>query len=81
MLKYFKDNGIKNLDTIIVTHFDNDHCGGAVDLIKGMEVNRIYVNSKNHPSNSAKEIYSTAKSNNVEIIEAENKQKVYGCLI
>ena len=28
ILKYFADNGIKNLDSIIVTHFDNDHCGG-----------------------------------------------------
>ena len=32
ILKYLLDRGIKNIDTIIVTHFDNDHCGGVVDL-------------------------------------------------
>lgn len=77
MLKYFIDRGIKNLDSIIVTHFDNDHCGGAVDLISGLKVNKIYVNSLNHNSRQAKNIYSTAKSNHTEIIEAENGQTVY----
>ena len=39
ILKYMLDRGIKSLDTLIVTHFDNDHCGGAVDLMKyGFEV-------------------------------------------
>lgn len=77
MLKYFIDRGIKNLESIIVTHFDNDHCGGTVDLIKGLGVNKVYVNTLNHPSNQAKQIYETAKENNVKMIEAENSQTVY----
>ncbi|DAB14948.1 TPA: hypothetical protein CPT97_07685, partial [Candidatus Gastranaerophilales bacterium HUM_17] len=36
ILKYLMDRGINNIDTIIVTHFDNDHCGGAVDLMEGV---------------------------------------------
>ncbi len=74
MLKYFKDTGIKNLDKIIVTHFDNDHSGGAVDLMNGLNVKDLYVNSLNHPS--AKLIYKTAKTRGVNIIEAENGQSV-----
>lgn len=77
ILKYFIDRGVKNLDSIIVTHFDNDHCGGTVDLIKGLGVNKVYVNTINHPSNQAKQIYETAKENNVKLIEAENNQTVY----
>ena len=76
ILKYFKDIGIKKLDSIIVTHFDNDHCGGAVDLMKNLKVNNIYLNSLNHQSKSANEIYSTAKKYNVKITEAENNQIV-----
>ena len=77
ILKYLKDRGIKNLDSIIVTHFDNDHAGGASDLLKGVNVGKIYVNSKEHVSNSAKEIYSSAKKSDTQIIEAENNQTIY----
>lgn len=76
ILKYFKDRGIKNIDKIIITHFDNDHCGGAVDLMKKENVNEIYVNSLNHPSSSAKEIYKTAFERDVKITEATNMQEV-----
>lgn len=77
VLKYFKDNGIKNIDTIIVTHFDNDHCGGAVDLMNGVKVKNLYVNDLNHDSYAAKAIYKTAKETGVNLILAENSQTVY----
>ena len=76
ILKYLKDRGIRNLDTIIVTHFDNDHCGGAVDLLNSLNVKRIYVNSLNHASLAANAIYKTAKSRNSELIPASNNQTV-----
>lgn len=77
ILKYFKDNGIKNLNSIIVTHFDNDHCGGTVDLIKSLKVNKLYVNDLKHDSNAAKNILDTAKANGVNTIKVENNQIVY----
>ena len=77
ILKYFKDEGIKNIDSIIVTHFDNDHSGGAVDLMKGLMVDKIYLNNLEHKSNSAKHIYKTAKDNNIKILKAESGQIVY----
>ena len=77
ILRYLLDNGIKNIDTIIVSHFDNDHCGGAVDLMESVKVKNLYVNSLNHNSNAAKEIYKTAKENNVNLILANNNQLVY----
>lgn len=76
IMKYMKDIGVKNIDSIIITHFDNDHCGGAVDLINGLKVNNIYVNNKNHDSKAAKEIYLSADKNSTNIVEAQNKQVV-----
>ena len=77
MMKYFKDTGIKNLDSIIVTHFDDDHSGGAVDLMKGVTVEKLYVNDIHHKSQAAKKIYKTAELRGVNIIEAKNSQVVY----
>ena len=77
ILKYLKDTGIKNIEGIIVTHFDNDHCGGTVDLLKGLRVKTLYVNSLNHNSEQAKDIYRTAKEVRTEILEGKNKQIVF----
>ncbi len=77
LIKYFKDNGINNLESIILTHFDNDHSGGAVDLINELAVKNVYVNSKNDNSKTAKEIYKAAEHKGVNIIEAKNNQKIF----
>ncbi len=76
ILKYLMDRGIKEVDTIIVTHFDNDHCGGAYDLIKDLKVKNLYLNDLEHDSKSAKYIYNIARKKGVELIKAENTQKV-----
>lgn len=77
IIKYLKDNGIKNIDSLIVTHFDNDHCGGAVDLMKAVKIDKIYLNSNFHESNAAKSIYETAQNRNVNNILVQNRQTVY----
>lgn len=77
VLKYLKDNGIKNIDSLIITHFDNDHCGGAKDILEKTKINKIYLNDLNHSSIAAKSIYNTAQSSNTKIIQAQNKQIIY----
>ncbi|MBR1776264.1 DNA internalization-related competence protein ComEC/Rec2 [bacterium] len=76
ILKYFKDKGIKNLNSLILTHFDNDHCGGAIDIINTLKPQNIYVNSLSHNSRAANEIYKSANNNNLKLIKAENNQIV-----
>ncbi len=77
ILKYFKDRGINKADSLIVTHFDNDHSGGAPDILKLIKINKLYVNNLTHDSYSAKKIYKSALANNTEIINAKNKQIIY----
>lgn len=77
VLKYLKDIGIKKLNSLIITHFDNDHCGGASDVVRDLNVEKVYVNDIYHHSFSAKDLYNTAKINNTELILAYNKQVLY----
>jgi len=77
VIKYLKDRGIKNLDSIIITHFDNDHCGGAVDLMNAVKVDKIYLNDLKHDSKAAYNIYKTAFDKNIEQIQVQNRQTVY----
>ena len=76
--KYLKDHGIKKLNTIIVTHFDNDHAGGAVDLIKYGNPDRIYLNSDRQKTWTAKKIFKTLKNHTgTQICYAKNNELIY----
>ena len=85
MLKYLKDNGIKNIEGLIVTHFDNDHAGGTSDFIKNININTLYLNSKDTKTQTAKDILSNAKiykqnwkiAQNNELIYQEPNLKIY----
>lgn len=39
---YFEARNITRLDYVFLSHFDNDHAGGMVDLIELVKVERIY---------------------------------------
>ena len=60
ILKYLRDRGIKHIDSMVITHFDSDHAGGAVDLIENLKIDKVYVNSLSDKSKLAGKIYSAA---------------------
>ena len=83
ILKYLKDRGIKNFEGMILTHFDNDHSGGAVDLYNNLKIKNTYVNSLSNDSLTSKRIYETiqplniAKNNTVIYTEPNLEIKIY----
>lgn len=42
---YFRKQGIKELSTLIITHFDSDHAGGTIDVLKHLKVKRIFLSN------------------------------------
>ena len=77
MLKYLKDRGIKDLEGVIVTHFDNDHSGGTPDIISQTNVKTLYLNTTNAQTQTAKNIFKTAKDVHQQYKIAVNNQKIY----
>lgn len=65
IIKYLKDRGIKNIEALIITHFDNDHSGGAVDIMKNLKVKQVYINSYNDKSTTSKIIYNALEKNQI----------------
>jgi competence protein ComEC len=41
VLPFFRYHGIKKIDTLIISHDDNDHSGGAESILKKMRVDEI----------------------------------------
>lgn len=77
MLKYFKDNGIKKLDLLVLTHFDFDHSGGAIDILKTIDVKRVLVNTKVDKSKTTKAIIDFINANNIPVEKAKNNSSLY----
>ena len=78
ILKYLRDKGIKNIESLVITHFDSDHAGGAVDIINNLSVKNVYVNSVTEKKRLAREIYRAVKlTPDTNLILAKNKEIIY----
>lgn len=77
MLKYLKDYGIKNLEGLIVTHFDNDHSGGTPEFLTNTKVKKLYLNSTKAETQTAVNIFKTAKENKQKWEIAQNNKLIY----
>ena len=45
IIKYLKDKGIKELSGLILSHFDSDHAGGTIDILKNLKVKNLYLSN------------------------------------
>ena len=45
IIKYLKDKGIKKIDGLILSHFDADHAGGTIDILKQLDVENVYISN------------------------------------
>lgn len=77
ILKYLKDRGIKNIEGLIITHFDNDHSGGAVDLMQNLKVKNVYINSLDNKSYTSVNIYKTLRKEKINTIIVKNNSIIY----
>lgn len=78
ILKYLKDRGIKDIEGIIVTHFDDDHAGGTIDLVNNLRVKNVYMNSISDNKRLAQKIYRVVDRNkNTRKVLAKNNQVIY----
>ena len=65
IIKYLKDRGIKNIEGLIITHFDNDHSGGAPDIIRNFKIENVYINSFDDKTMTSKNIYNEINTKHI----------------
>lgn len=77
ILKYLKDYGIKDIEGLVLTHFDLDHAGGAVDLINNLNIKTVYVNSLKRDTYTVNNIFKAIEEKHIKTQVANNNQKIY----
>ncbi len=75
IIKYLKDNGIKELEGLILSHFDADHAGGTIDILENIKVNNLYISDSFEDTQLSNSIIQYVKNKNIKsttVIETIN---------
>lgn len=59
LVSFLKDQGCTRVDTLIITHFDKDHVGGADTLVESLEIGQVLLPDYQGTSTEYQEFIST----------------------
>ncbi|MEG1009181.1 MAG: MBL fold metallo-hydrolase, partial [Clostridia bacterium] len=65
--QFLKSQNITKIDSFIITHFDEDHMGGAYKLLEEISVGTLYTPSGNAETQTYKKFKNTIKEKNINV--------------
>ena len=68
LVPYLLDRRINKIDYMMVSHFDNDHCGGLMYVLETLKVKNILISKQANISKEYKEFIQLAKEKKINII-------------
>lgn len=74
--KFLLNNGIDTLDYIIFSHFDKDHCGGAIKMLKDIKVNKVLHPQYIKDSDETEKLFKVLYENGIESQAIDQKQVI-----
>lgn len=75
--KYLKNERINNLEKLIITHFDSDHCADAEKILELVRTNEIVIPNMIFETQIANRLISYIKENNQNYRIAKNDEEIY----
>ena len=75
--KYFKNKRISSLELLIITHFDSDHSGGAIDVMDNIKIKEVIIQKEDTKTKLANDIIKYLKKNKLNYKIASNNEVVY----
>lgn len=77
LFPYLLDRGIKEIDYMIISHFDSDHVGGLLYILKNMKVNNVIISKQGEISENYKEFKNIVKEKSINVIMVEQGNRIY----
>ncbi len=77
IIKYLRDKGIKEINSLILTHFDSDHAGGIIDILENINVKKLYITKTYEDTILSNNIKEYLDSNKINYEIAENIEEIY----
>ena len=77
ILPYLRNERIKSLKILEITHFDSDHCGGALDLLKNIKIKNVIIQKEQTKSKISSSIMEYIKEKHLNYSIAKNNDLIY----
>lgn len=71
IVKYLLNRGIKDIDYLMLSHFDSDHCGQTVEILESLKVRNIVISKQAEKSQEFESIMKEVIEHKVNIIIVE----------
>ena len=69
IVEYLLDRGIRQVDYLMISHFDSDHCGKTIEILDKLKVKNIVISKPVESSKEFENIMQKVKEKNVNIIQ------------
>lgn len=76
LLPYLLDRGYKVIDYILISHFDEDHCGSIFYLIQEIKVKNIIIGKQFEASQNYQEFVKLVKEKKIKVHVVEEGQRI-----
>lgn len=73
---YLLRNGVDEIDGMFISHFDSDHCGGAIKVMDNIKVNALYIPDTADVGLAQYRILQYASSNNIPVFTLSSGDKI-----
>ena len=70
-MPYLLDRKITKIDFLLVSHFDNDHCGGLFAVVENLKVDTIVIGKQDSEYENCMEFLKLAKAKKVKVISVQ----------
>lgn len=77
LLPYLLDRGVLNLEYIILSHMDSDHCLGSFYAMENINVKNIIISKQVEESENYLKLIKIAESKKINIIEVKKGDRIY----
>lgn len=77
IIKYLQDKGIKNINSLILTHYDSDHAGGTIDILGNLNVENVYVTNIAEDTQLTENITKFMQENDIKATTTENILEIF----
>ena len=69
LIPYLLDRKIKKLDYVMISHFDQDHVGGILCVLKELEVEKVIIGKQGEESEQYKEFCEIVKEKDIPVVQ------------
>ncbi len=68
--------GVSTLDAVVVSHADEDHAGGLIDVIDSLQVSTVYDSGYPHTTATYSDLLDTIESSDARYIETRTGERI-----